>query len=62
MLGAYGWCTVPQRPRCMDFAADGQGGDRPPRGVPMSLHELAFAYTITGTHPGPLMGQPATGK
>ncbi|MGW6155095.1 ester cyclase [Streptomyces sp. NPDC055144] len=24
--------------------------------------ELAFAYTITGTHLGPLMGQPATGK
>ncbi|MGX4688184.1 ester cyclase [Streptomyces sp. JNUCC 63] len=24
--------------------------------------ELAFAYTITGTHRGPLMGQPATGK
>jgi len=24
--------------------------------------ELAFAYTITGTQLGPLMGQPATGK
>ncbi|MGW8688356.1 ester cyclase [Streptomyces sp. NPDC055817] len=24
--------------------------------------ELAFAYSITGTHLGPLMGQPATGK
>jgi steroid delta-isomerase-like uncharacterized protein len=24
--------------------------------------ELAFAYTITGTHLGPLMGQAATGK
>ncbi|MGD1216986.1 ester cyclase [Streptomyces krungchingensis] len=24
--------------------------------------ELAFAYTITGTHLGPLRGQPATGK
>ncbi|MFI9048406.1 ester cyclase [Streptomyces sp. NPDC053427] len=24
--------------------------------------ELAFAYTITGTHLGPLMGQPGTGK
>ncbi|GAB2806773.1 ester cyclase [Streptomyces chlorus] len=24
--------------------------------------ELAFAYTITGTHLGTLMGQPATGK
>ncbi|MGW4565555.1 ester cyclase [Streptomyces sp. NPDC004561] len=24
--------------------------------------ELAFAYTITGTHLGPLMGQPATGR
>ena len=24
--------------------------------------ELAFAYTITGTHLGPLMGRPATGR
>ncbi|MFD9094382.1 ester cyclase [Streptomyces collinus] len=24
--------------------------------------ELAFAYVITGTHLGPLMGQPATGR
>ncbi|MFD5661355.1 ester cyclase [Streptomyces hirsutus] len=24
--------------------------------------ELAFAYTITGTHLGPLTGQPATGR
>ncbi|MFS4091929.1 ester cyclase [Streptomyces sp. AF1A] len=24
--------------------------------------ELAFAYTITGTHRGPLLGRPATGK
>ncbi|MFD8780134.1 ester cyclase [Streptomyces sp. NPDC057889] len=32
------------------------------RTIDASVDELAFAYSIIGTHLGPLMGRPATGK